>query len=91
MLLMEDTIICRCENVTLKHILKTVEKYDSSVRETKLRTRAGMGFCGGRTCKNHIDKIINKNKKISNEFTTMKVQPPVRPITFGEIGDDYND
>ncbi|MFP6334594.1 hypothetical protein [Bacillus subtilis] len=56
-----------------------------------MRTRAGMGFCGGRTCKNHIDKIINKNKKISNEFTTMKVQPPVRPITFGEIGDDYND
>lgn len=88
---MEDTIICRCENVTLKHILETVEKYDSSVGETKLRTRAGMGFCGGRTCKNHIDKIINKNKKISNEFTTMKVQPPVRPITFGEIGDDYND
>ena len=88
---MEDTIICRCENVTLKHILKTVEKYDSSVRETKLRTRAGMGFCGGRTCKNHIDKIINKGKKINTEFTTMKVQPPVRPITFGEIGDDYND
>ena len=44
-----------------------------------------MGFCGGRTCKNHIDKIINKNKKISNEFTTMKVQPPVRPITFGRL------
>lgn len=41
---MEDTIICRCENVTLKHILETVEKYDSSVRETKLRTRAEWDF-----------------------------------------------
>lgn len=88
---MEDIVICRCENVTLKHILETVEKYDSSVRETKLRTRAGMGFCGGRICKNHIDKIINKEQKINNEFTTMKVQPPVRPITFGYLGGPEDD
>ena len=48
---MDKLIICRCEEVSLEDIENTASKYSCSARELKLRTRAGMGYCGGRTCR----------------------------------------
>jgi len=41
----EDTIICRCEDVTFGAV-----REHGSAREAKLFTRAGMGACQGRIC-----------------------------------------
>jgi len=41
----EDTIICRCEDVTHGQL-----RSKSNWREAKLQTRCGMGPCQGRTC-----------------------------------------
>jgi D-hydroxyproline dehydrogenase subunit alpha len=41
----DDTIVCRCEDVTLGGI-----RGCGSAREAKLATRAGMGTCQGRVC-----------------------------------------
>jgi len=82
----QDLIICRCEEVSLKNLKDTAEKYQCSARELKLRTRAGMGFCGGRTCRPAVDKVIHH---ITNEIPTndipLKVQPPVRPISLRDL------
>ena len=40
-----DTILCRCEDVTVGEVSAA-----ESSREAKLRTRAGMGACQGRVC-----------------------------------------
>lgn len=84
---MQDLIICRCEEVSLKNLEETAEKYKCSARELKLRTRAGMGFCGGRTCRPAVDKVI---QHITNDIPTnqipLKVQPPVRPISLQDLG-----
>ena len=89
---MQDLIICRCEEVTLKDLEKTAEKYNCSARELKLRTRAGMGFCGGRTCRPAVDKVITH---ITNEDPTdalpLKVAPPVRPISLSDLGGKSSD
>src|SRR5690625_7990070 len=53
-------IICRCEEVTLKDIQDTADKYECSAREVKLRTRAGMGYCGGRTCRTAVDAVLEE-------------------------------
>lgn len=83
----EDTIICRCEEITLKDLEETAKKYNSSAREVKLLTRAGMGFCGGRTCRQAVDRILTE---ITNEDPTdeipLKVAPPVRPISLFDLG-----
>jgi len=83
----QDLIICRCEEVSLKNLEETAEKYKCSARELKLRTRAGMGFCGGRTCRPAVDKVI---QHITNDIPTnqipLKVQPPVRPISLQDLG-----
>ena len=89
---MQDLIICRCEEVSLKNLKDTAEKYQCSARELKLRTRAGMGFCGGRTCRPAVDKVIHQ---ITNEIPTndipLKVQPPIRPISLHDLGGISND
>ncbi|MBM7714874.1 (2Fe-2S)-binding protein [Siminovitchia sp. FSL H7-0308] len=84
----ENLVICRCEEVTFGQIQTTVETYTCSARELKLRTRAGMGFCGGRTCRVTLDRLIEEVLPgISVSDIPLKYQPPVRPVTFGTAGD----
>lgn len=89
---MDDLIICRCEEVTLGDLKKTVEKYHTTARELKLRTRAGMGYCGGRTCRPAVDRVISEitgDKPIHD--IPLKVQPPVRPMSLVELGGSENE
>lgn len=89
---MSDLIICRCEEVSLEDLTETANKYKCSARELKLRTRAGMGYCGGRTCRPAVDHIVSN---LTNEAPTnhlpLKVQPPVRPLTLKNLGGLNND
>lgn len=84
---MKDVIICRCEEVSLEDLEAAAEKYNCSARELKLRTRAGMGFCGGRTCRPAVDKVLTS---MTNEHPTnaipLKVAPPVRPLSLTDLG-----
>ncbi|MBE1553337.1 bacterioferritin-associated ferredoxin [Filibacter limicola] len=88
-MLENEMIICRCEEVTYKQLTETAEKYKCASRELKLRTRAGMGYCGGRTCRTMVDNIahsFNGNERDCAQLT-LKYQPPIRPISFGDLGD----
>jgi NAD(P)H-nitrite reductase large subunit len=84
----DSIIICRCEEVTYGQIQSTVEEHQCSARELKLRTRAGMGFCGGRMCRPSLDRIIESVIPNTDSTTThLKYQAPIRPITFGIAGE----
>ncbi len=82
-----QTVICRCEEITLGEIKDTVERFQCSSREVKLRTRAGMGPCGGSTCRTMIDRLVQQlgGPAVSNEVS-LSYRPPVRPVTFGVLG-----
>jgi NAD(P)H-nitrite reductase large subunit len=83
----EKMIICRCEEVTLGDLTKTIKQHLCSPRELKLRTRAGMGCCGGRTCRMLIDTIFEKySGQPLPHHIPLKYQPPVRPVSFGDLG-----
>ncbi|MEI3607420.1 (2Fe-2S)-binding protein [Pseudogracilibacillus sp. SE30717A] len=89
---MRDLIICRCEEVSLKDLEETAKKYNCSARELKLRTRAGMGFCGGRTCRPAVDKVLtHMTKEDPTNAIPLKVQPPVRPLSLTDLGGASND
>lgn len=45
-----DTIVCRCEELSLAKILVESEPGSESIGALKRRTRAGMGRCQGRYC-----------------------------------------
>ncbi|SFB14801.1 BFD-like [2Fe-2S] binding domain-containing protein [Lentibacillus halodurans] len=84
----ENMIICRCEEVTYKALVETANQYNCSARELKLRTRAGMGYCGGRTCRHMVDKMAADLTITKQTDITLKYQPPIRPISFGHLGAD---
>lgn len=88
----EKTIVCRCEEVSFQMINDTVRQFSCSSREVKLRTRAGMGYCGGRTCRNMIDTIVAQvnNEPISDDIQ-LSYRPPARPLTFGVLGGMQHD
>lgn len=79
-------IVCRCEEVTFNELSQTAAKYNCSARELKLRTRAGMGYCGGRTCRTMVDKVTQTITEEYHTQVTLKYQPPIRPISFGDLG-----
>lgn len=83
---MDHITICRCEEVTLEDIKNTAKKYQCSAREIKLRTRAGMGYCGGRTCRPAVDAVMEQvtGEKPGHDIP-LKVQPPVRPISLATL------
>lgn len=89
---MDDLIICRCEEVTLGDLKEAAKKYNTTARELKLRTRAGMGYCGGRTCRPAVDHVIHRviGKEPIHDIP-LKVQPPVRPIPLIELGGNKNE
>ncbi|MFE2691482.1 FAD-dependent oxidoreductase [Streptomyces mirabilis] len=47
----DDTVVCRCEEVTAGAVRNAVDEFGAGdVRTVKLLTRAGMGWCQGRMC-----------------------------------------
>lgn len=84
---MDKVIICRCEEVDLEEIKETLTTYQCSAREVKLRTRAGMGYCGGRTCRPALNAVIESvsQEKLPQDIP-LKIQPPIRPVSLGKIG-----
>lgn len=88
---MDHIIVCRCEEVTLEEIKRTARQYQCSAREIKLRTRVGMGYCGGRTCRPAVDAVLETvtGEKPGHDLP-LKVQPPVRPVTLSVLGREAN-
>jgi len=83
----ENIVICRCEEVTLKELEEIAKKHNSSAREVKLLSRAGMGFCGGRTCRQAVDKVLTKiTKEDPTDELPLKVAPPVRAVSLTDLG-----
>lgn len=83
----QPLIVCRCEEVTLADLQKTVQAYPCTARELKLRTRAGMGCCGGRTCRILVDSVIEQTTgQVPSHTVPLGYQPPVRPISFMTLG-----
>ena len=53
-----DTVVCRCEEVTLGEIRQAVAEGATSANEIKGLTRTGMGNCQGRICGELVARII---------------------------------
>ena len=88
----DDILICRCEEITAGEIRKAiVEGGADTVTGVKRRVRAGMGLCQGKSCGRIVTRMIAEytGKEIP-ELLPATDRPPVRPISFGELGGDDN-
>ncbi len=74
-----ETIVCRCENVTLQ----TIDATAREVRTTgalKRLTRAGMGQCQGRFCGFVVTELVREATGVPVDAQSgFAPQPPMRP------------
>lgn len=89
----DDVLICRCEEITAGEIRKAiVEGGADSVTGVKRRVRAGMGLCQGKSCGKIVTRMISEyTGKKPMEIYPSTDRPPVRPVTFGELGGGNNE
>ncbi|MEA4841937.1 (2Fe-2S)-binding protein [Anaerotignum propionicum] len=83
----DDVMVCRCEEITAGEIREAIRQGATDITGVKLRTRAGMGLCQGRTCEALVNQIIRQELGNSPEeigFSTPRT--PQRPVTFGTLG-----
>jgi len=83
----DETIVCRCEEITAGEVRNTVSfNRNVDVNELKKITRAGMGFCQGRSCGSTISALVALEKKIPiEEMGFITYQEPAKPMRWGEM------
>lgn len=89
-----NTIICRCSDLTLEDIRKLIQDGYRTVDEIKRISRAGMGPCQGRTCSQLIlREIANYTGQNIANLDVCVSRPPVAGIKIKQIlsGGELND
>ena len=82
----DDTIVCRCEEVTAGQVRDAVKLGVSGPNQTKSFLRCGMGPCQGRLCGPTVVEVIADARGVSPaEVGYYRLRPPVKPITLAEL------
>jgi NAD(P)H-nitrite reductase large subunit len=84
----EETIVCRCEDVTLNEVLESIEEGYVDLEELRKKLRIGMGACQGRVCIHLLTKILEEKTGVSG-VSLPTSRPPIVPVPLGLLaGDD---
>lgn len=86
----DQILICRCEDITREKLMEVIAEGYETIDEIKRVTRAGMGPCQGRTCRQLIAQELSKIYGVPMEEVLMPTfRPPVKPISMGALADAY--
>lgn len=87
-----DTIICRCEDLTLGEIRQAIDDGYTDLEELKRFLRCGMGPCGGRTCLPLIRRELAAHLGVPiDEVDLPTTRPPQQVTTFEAISKGIED
>ena len=82
----DERIICRCEEITQAEIMEAIRSGRTTLNEIKRFTRAGMGLCQGRTCRDLVASILSREtKQPPAQLPPSTFRPPVRPVSVGVL------
>ena len=84
----DDVIICRCSDITRSELHAWIDHGLTTIEEIKRLTRATMGPCQGRTCRQLIiQEIMAKTGKTADQIDIPTFRQPLKGITLGAIAD----
>ncbi len=82
----DDTMVCRCEEVTAGEIRKYADLGCVGPNQTKAFGRVGMGPCQGRYCGLVVTEILAQENNLSQtEVGAYRIRAPLKPVSLGEI------
>ncbi len=78
---LDETVVCRCEEVTAGQIREMARLGCKGPNQTKFFSRSGMGPCQGRMCGLTVSSILAAENGVSIEETGYyRIRPPLKPI-----------
>ena len=82
----DDTLLCRCESVTLRQVEDALGDGADTMAGIKQRTRLGMGPCQGRYCAgNTADLLARRSGVPVGEMSFFAPRPPIKPVRIADI------
>ncbi|MEH6578351.1 MAG: FAD/NAD(P)-binding oxidoreductase [Amphritea sp.] len=82
----DETIVCRCEEVTAGEIRSLANQGCSGPNQTKAFCRAGMGPCQGRQCGTSVSALLaDELQATPGQVGYYNIRPPIKPLTLGEL------
>jgi NADPH-dependent 2,4-dienoyl-CoA reductase/sulfur reductase-like enzyme len=84
----DETVVCRCEEVTAGELRRVAEQGGFGPNQAKAFTRAGMGPCQGRMCGLPVAAVLAQATETSPaEIGHYRVRPPIKPISIDQLAD----
>ncbi|MEZ5818701.1 MAG: FAD-dependent oxidoreductase [Hyphomicrobiaceae bacterium] len=84
----DDTIVCRCEEVTAGEVRKAARLGCAGPNQLKAFLRTGMGPCQGRLCGLTLTELLAEANGVApGEVGHLRVRPPVKPISLSELAE----
>jgi NADPH-dependent 2,4-dienoyl-CoA reductase/sulfur reductase-like enzyme len=88
----DDTMVCRCEEVTAGTIRRAIREGHDDSNQVKFLTRCGMGPCQGRQCAESVAHIVAKaTGKSLPQVGMYRARPPVTPLTMEQLASLFPD
>lgn len=84
----DDTIVCRCEEVTAGELRHIADAGCQGPNQAKAFCRAGMGPCQGRLCGLTVSQVLaDRSGQPMDAVGYYHIRPPIKPLTLGELAD----
>ncbi|CAD7035674.1 FAD/NAD(P)-binding oxidoreductase [Pseudorhizobium endolithicum] len=82
----EETVICRCEDVQMKHLDDYLSAGGDDINEFKSATRCGMGPCQGRLCAPTVAAILaDRGQLPGGKARPPRPRPPASPVSLDQL------
>lgn len=82
----DDTVVCRCEEVTAGSIRDTVRLGCEGPNQLKAFLRCGMGPCQGRLCGLTVTELMAEARGVAPAAVGYyRLRPPVKPVALAEL------
>ncbi len=82
----DDTVVCRCEEVTAGRLRAVAREVGGDADAVKAVTRCGMGPCQGRQCGSSLARIVGAAAGLApGAMPPPRVRPPLRAIRLGAL------
>jgi NADPH-dependent 2,4-dienoyl-CoA reductase/sulfur reductase-like enzyme len=82
----DQTLVCRCEEVTAGTIRDVSRRGLTGPNQLKVFTRCGMGPCQGRLCgPTVVELLADEMNTRPADVGTYRLRPPIKPLRLSEI------
>ncbi len=82
----DDTLVCRCEEVTAGQVREMARQGCQGPNQTKFFSRCGMGPCQGRQCGLAVSQILaSELGKPVAEVGAYRIRSPLKPVPLASL------